>query len=236
MTLIKIAYFLLSAICLFLIIRGLQYSLSRSGLSTTQQKTFRNRFYVIVGGWIALISALSLSGTLSDFTSFPPPIMVVLVPPMIAMIIFTVRSESLKQILKAIPIQWLLYLQSFRIVVELMLWYQYDLGITPIQMTFEGNNLDIIAGITGPIVGFLYAKKRKSMKRLVVAWNVLGLALLINVIVVALLSFPTKIRYFMNEPSNYMIAEFPFIWLPGLLVTIAYSLHYFSLKQVLYKK
>lgn len=235
MTLIKAAYFVLTAICLFLIIRGLHFGLDKSSLSPEKKKSYSQWFYLIVGLWIALISILSLTGFLSSFESLPPRVTLVLVPPMIAMLVYTIRSKSLKAILRAIPIQWILYLQSFRVVVELMLWYQYELGLTPVQMTFEGRNMDIIAGITGPVVGYLYAKKGAGMRKLVIAWNFFGLALLFNILIVSILSFPTKFRYFMNEPANYIITEFPFIWLPGILVTIAYSMHFFSLKQVLSK-
>lgn len=236
MLLIKAAYFVLTAICLLLIIRGLHFGLDKSSLSPEKKKSFSQRFYIIVGVWIVLISVLSLSGFLSNFEGLPPRVTLVLIPPMIAMLIFTARSKSLKTVLKAIPIQWLLYLQSFRVVVELMLWYQYELGLTPIQMTFEGRNMDIIAGITGPIVGLLYARKGASMRKVVIAWNFIGLGLLFNILIVAILSFPTKLRYFMNEPANDIITEFPFVWLPGILVTIAYSLHFFSLKQLVSKR
>jgi hypothetical protein len=233
MILIKVAYFILSAICLVLIARGLRFGLDRCGLSPEKKKNFLQRFYLIVGIWIALISLLAISGFLADFDSFPPRVTITLIPPMILMLFFTIRSQSLKTILAAIPVQWLLYLQSFRVIVELMLWYQYDLGMTPIQMTFEGRNMDIIAGITGPVVGYLYAKRGAGMKKLVIAWNFIGLGLLLNILAVAVLSFPTKFRYFMNEPANYIITEFPFVWLPGILVAVAYSLHFLSLKQVL---
>lgn len=232
MTLIKAAYFPLTAICLFLIIRGLHFGLDKSNLTPDQKRSYSKGFYLIIGAWVILISALSLTGFLSNFENLPPRITIVLIPPMIAMLVYTIRSKSLKALLRAIPVQWILYLQGFRVVVELMLWYQYELGLTPIQMTFEGRNMDIIAGITGPIVGFLYARKGVAMRKLVLAWNFMGLGLLFNILIVAILSFPTKFRYFMNEPSNYLVTEFPFVWLPGILVAIAYSMHFFSLKQV----
>lgn len=232
MELIKAAYFVLCGLCLFLTGRGLAYGLKRGGLSARGIHQFRVRYYLILISWIILISALALTGFLGNFEAFPPRITLTLMPPMIAMLVFTARSASLKAVLAAIPIQWLLYLQSFRVVVELMLWYQYELGITPVQMTFEGRNFDILAGITGPIMGYLYVKKGDKIRKLLVAWNFFGLALLLNILVVAVLSFPTPFRYFMNEPANYLVTEFPFVWLPGILVTLAYSLHFFSLKQL----
>jgi len=236
MLLIKAAYFILCAICLVLIGRGLAYGLRNSSLSHSDQKRFKTRFYLALSLWIIFISALALTGVLADFESLPPKITLVLFPPMISILIFSICSKQLRSILKAMPIHWLLYLQSFRIVVELMLWYQHELGITPVQMTFEGRNIDILVGITGPIMGYLYQKKGAAIRKWVVAWNFFGLALLLNILVIAILSFPVSFRYFMNEPANYLVAEFPFVWLPGILVTIAYSMHFFSLKQLYQKR
>ena len=54
-----------------------------------------------------------------------------------------------------------------------------------------------------------------------------------NIVVIAVLSMPTPIRYFMNEPANVIVGQFPFILLPGVLVPIAYAMNIFSLRQLL---
>ena len=53
---------------------------------------------------------------------------------------------------------------------------------------------------------------------------------------IAVLSMPTSIRYFMNEPSNTLVGQFPFILLPGILVPIAYTMHIFSLRGLQAKR
>jgi len=55
--------------------------------------------------------------------------------------------------------------------------------------------------------------------------------LLVNVLVIAVLSMPTPLRVFHNEPANTLLAYFPYIYLPGVLVPLAYTLHIFSLRQ-----
>jgi hypothetical protein len=62
------------------------------------------------------------------------------------------------------------------------------------------------------------------------------LLLLLNILVIAVLSMPSPFRYFLNEPSNVIVAQFPYILLPGVLVPLAYSLHIFSLRQLLTRK
>jgi hypothetical protein len=55
----------------------------------------------------------------------------------------------------------------------------------------------------------------------VFAWNTLGLGLLANVLIVALLSAPTPMRRFMNEPANVWVTRAPWIWLPTVFVWAA---------------
>ena len=59
-----------------------------------------------------------------------------------------------------------------------------------------------------------------------------GLLLLANIVVVAILSAPLPFRQFFNEPANTVIADFPWVWLPGVLVPVAYALHLLSWRQV----
>ena len=59
----------------------------------------------------------------------------------------------------------------------------YTRGIMPMQMTYTGLNFDILTGITAIPVALLAA--RGGGGSLVAAWNILGLALLINAVTVA---------------------------------------------------
>jgi hypothetical protein len=47
------------------------------------------------------------------------------------------------------------------------------------------------------------------------------MVLLLNIVVIAILSMPTPLRHFHNEPANTFIAYFPYIWLPAFLVQVA---------------
>jgi len=104
--------------------------------------------------------------------------------------------------------------------------------LLPVQMTFEGRNFDIIAGLLGLLAGWLMINKKNAWKSIAITYNIVGLGLLVNILLIAVLSMPTPIRYFMNEPSNMIVADFPFIYLPAVLVVIALAFHIFSLRQV----
>ncbi|MGH6629559.1 MAG: hypothetical protein ACREB3_07485, partial [Burkholderiales bacterium] len=43
------------------------------------------------------------------------------------------------------------------------------------------------------------------------AFNLIGLALLINIVTIAILSAPTPLRQFWNEPANTFVAYAPYV-------------------------
>jgi hypothetical protein len=98
-------------------------------------------------------------------------------------------------------------------------------------MTFEGRNWDILVGLTAPLVALVLT--RKPLLGFAKLWNIAGLLILGNIVGVALLSAPLPFRVFLNEPANTIIAEFPFVWLPSVLVPIAYTLHLLSWRQLM---
>jgi len=193
-----------------------------------KRKIFTRTLWSLIG-WAVLTAALSLSGFLSDFSIFPPRMLIVLVLPLIA-IIWVVRTTEITEILRHTPPESIIWLQSFRIIVEILLWRLFVDNLAPVQMTFEGRNFDIISGLTALVIAFLVSRKKVS-GHLVIAWNFICLGLLLNIVAVALLSMPTPLRVFMNEPSNTIVSRFPIIWLPAFLVPLAYGLHFLSLRQ-----
>lgn len=63
------------------------------------------------------------------------------------------------------------------------------------------------------------------MRALVWAFNLLGLALLINVATIATLSNPIPIRYFMNDPPVLLAFNFPHGWIVPFCVAPALAGH-----------
>jgi hypothetical protein len=191
-------------------------------------RLFRSRKAVIaVLGWGVFLSIWSLSGMASRFEIFPLNMAPVLLIPFVTIVVFTFSKKTLP-ILASTPTRSIAQLQVFRVFVELLLWALFVQNLLPVQMTFEGRNWDIISGLTAPLAGIFLSKSKWGLA----LWNLLCLGLLINVVTVAILSMPTDMRVFNNEPANTIVAEFPFILLPGMLVPLAYGLSLLSLRQV----
>ncbi len=181
--------------------------------------------------WLSFLGLMSYAGFFYDTTNLPSRIIWAVVPP-VALTIFLLFSKFFNELLKEVPISWMIYIQGFRIPMELILWMGYLGGFVPFQMTFEGFNFDILVGITALLAGFTFFYRGRYLRSEAIIWNISGLTLLLNVILIAVLSAPSSFRVFMNEPANIFIAHFPFIWIPGFILPFAFAVHLFSLKQL----
>jgi hypothetical protein len=217
---------------LTVIFYGLLYRELRAGVTLTswaddRKRTVKRRYLVAVIGWGVFLLAVSATGFFTNFDTFPPRLAIVLFVPLVV-IILAVRSAATKELLQVVPARNLIRLQVFRVFVELLIWAAFVLDQLPIQMTFEGRNFDVLSGLFAPVVAYWLVNNRTAMY----LYNYLSLALLINIVTIAILSTPVPFRVFMNEPANLLVTKFPFIMLPGMLVPLAYGLHFLSLRQL----
>lgn len=190
---------------------------------------FRTTVILLIA-WLLLLGVLSMRGFFTDFSRMPPRLIFALLPPLF-LVLFFIRSKAGKQLLQHIQPQWLIYLQSFRILVEIALWLLVRKGSLPVQMSFEGRNFDILTGLFAFPVGYYCFVKKTWPPVTALLYNIAGLLLLVNVVTISTLSMPSPLRVFHRQPDASLLTTFPFIYLPGLLVPLAYTLHILSLRQ-----
>ncbi len=171
-----------------------------------------------LGVWL-LISAVVAAGGWLRTPMLPPPMFFLLIPAVVTGAVVGYRLVGPK-LGTTIPVSAFVLLQAFRLPLELVMHHAYELGVMPVQMSFSGRNFDIVTGITALVLG-LVAMRWSIPHWVFRAWNVLGAALLVNIAVVAIMSFPGPTRVFMNEPANVWVTYVPFVWLPTFLVPVA---------------
>lgn len=224
----------ITVVFFYLLYREFKVALPNTSLQPQQQKKFLNTYSGIVIGWAVIVSMLSLVGIMGKFEIFPFNIGPLLIIPLVAIILFTF-SNALQEVLPHIHPARIIRLQVFRVFVEILLWILFIDNLLPVQMTFEGRNFDVLSGLTAPLIAFLTFRNKLS-KPVLIIWNLICLGLLINIVTVAVLSMPTPFRYFMNDPANTIVAEFPISLLPTFLVPLAYLLSFISIRQLTLKK
>jgi hypothetical protein len=184
----------------------------------------RRLFFVGAGvlAWLLLTALAAASGVLRRFETMPPPFAGFLVA--VLTLGVTVPCSPLgTRLVEGLPLWLLVGFQVFRFPLELLMHRAYVEGVMPVQMSYSGQNYDILTGITAGLLGAWLARGRVP-RGIVAAWNWLGFALLVNIVSVAVLSTPI-FRWFGDARLNTFVAYPPFVWLPAVLVTAALMGH-----------
>jgi hypothetical protein len=229
---ISLLLIVITAALLYFIYYAQKYALNKLEAEPRKKKTSIALTFALLTAWLAASAVIAFNGTLLDFAAVPPKLMLVVIPPALA-VIYISSSARVSRMLGVIPRAWLVYIQAFRIFIELGLWLLFINNIIPVQMTFEGLNYDVLIGLSALLIGYYCLSARKWPRIAAVLWNIAGILMVTNIFIIALLSAPGPLRQFYNEPANTMVAYFPFVWLPAFIVPFAYLMHILSIKQIL---
>ena len=189
-----------------------------------------NRTILGLLSWSVLVCVLAATGFYLDFEAMPPRFTLVVLPILVAIVfaLFKYPNE-----VKKLDILKLTRLHMIRVPAELFIFAWFTYGIVPQEMTFEGRNFDILAGLTAPIVAYFIAKHGvKEHVKMVYAWNILCFFLILNIIVTAVLSLPSSFQVFGLEQPNIAVINFPFVLLPAVIVPIVLFSHLVSMMQL----
>jgi hypothetical protein len=179
--------------------------------------------------WLGATAVLAESGFLANWRAQPPrwPFL-----PLAALGTFVLLGQTLifQRLLAEVPPWQPVALQTFRVGVELAFWRLSLEGLAPVQVTFEGRNVDGLVGLTAPVVAAGIAFGWFG-PRITIAWNLFGLAMLVNAIGTVATSAPGKLH--LNWPGEPFtaIATWPVIWIPALLAPLGIFLHIVSIRQ-----
>ncbi len=173
--------------------------------------------------WLGVPAVAAATGALADFSGRPPAIGILLVGLVICTTALAFSSVGTR-LVQSVPIAGLIGFQVFRVPVELLLHRLHVEGVVPVQMTYAGYNFDIVSGTLAALVG-IWAFVHRPPTWVVLAFNSVGSLLLVNIVSIAVLSMPTPMRAFQNDPPNTFVAHLPFVWLPSLLVQAAWFGH-----------
>ena len=188
---------------------------------------------VVAAVWMAVTWTTAASGVYRRFDATPPPL-VILVAAIVILAIRIALTGYGHRLALGLPLWTLIAVQAFRFPLELAMHALYERGIMPEQMSYSGRNFDVLTGITAIAVAVLVQRGLAGL-RTVLAWNILGLALLINIVVTAILSTPL-FRYFGDDRLNVFVTYPPFVWLPAVMVLSALAGHLLIFRAVAFRR
>lgn len=165
-----------------------------------------------------------------------PPRFIFLLGPVTLFVLFLFMTKKGRRFLDSLDLKWLTLLHVVRLPVEMILHAIFLSGLIPVYMTYEGYNFDIISGITAPIVYYLVFVKNILGNRFLLVWNFICLALLLNILTIAVLSAQTPLQQLAFDQPNIGVTYFPFVWLPTIIVPIVLLSHLASIRKLLLLK
>ena len=172
--------------------------------------------FAFISVWLMLQGVMGLTGFYQDTRSFPPKFILLIGPGIIFSVLLFVSKRS-RDFIDSFSLRKLTLLHAVRIPVEITLFFLYTAKLVPLAMTFEGNNYDIISGLTAPIMYYLFFIRNKMSNTGLLVWNFVCLLLLINIVVIAVLSAPTSFQQFAFGQPILVLLSFhlfgcPLLW------------------------
>jgi len=181
-------------------------------------------------GWLLLQGLLALRGFYTQQLPSPRFLLLPGIP-----LLFLVVSQLLpkgRQFTGGFSLQWLTWLHTVRILVELVLFWLYQHKQVPRLMTFEGRNFDVLSGLSAPVVAYFAFRTPVVNRKLLLVWNILCLGLLLNIVINASLSAPVPMQQFAFDQPNVAVLYFPFIWLPCFIVPTVLLAHVVAIRKL----
>lgn len=172
---------------------------------------------IIITAWLAVQATVALTGFYTITNVLPPRFALLIVPPLIFIFALFITKKG-RSFIDGMDAKALTLLHVVRIPVELVLYWLFLHKAIPQAMTFEGRNFDILSGLTAPLVYYFGFVKKVLGRKIIIAWNIACMLLLINVVGTALLSAPFPFQQLGFEQPAVALFYFPFIWLPCFIV------------------
>jgi hypothetical protein len=190
-----------------------------------------SKIIVIISIWLLLQTVISTTGFYTVTDTLPPRFILSIALPLLFIAVLFATTKG-RRFIDSLQLKTLTLLHIIRIPVEIVLLWLFIDQAVPRIMTFEGRNFDILSGITAPVIYyFVFIRKTMGHTALLV-WNFVCLALLINIVVIAILSAPFVFQRFAFDQPNIALLYFPFIWLPACVVPLVLFSHLVSIRQL----
>ena len=191
-----------------------------------------NRFVLGLSlAWMGLQSAVALSGFYLQTDTIPPRFFLAPMPAFILVALAFLTPQG-RRFVDTMSLKWSVLLHSVRVLVEINLYLLFLYKQVPALLTFESGNLDILIGLSAPLVWWAFTTRRIQRRGLLV-WNSLALISVLNALVRAVLSAPFRFQQFAFNQPTIAILRFPFILLPAFIVPAVIFTHLSIFRKLL---
>jgi hypothetical protein len=213
-------------------LRGAYHALLASGKSRASIRRSMLLLGVLLFGWLAAAVFLACLGTFRSAIGQPFPFIgLAILGPIILGSLFMRKSETVQEIIEAVPQSRLVGFQAYRIagVVFLIL---HAGGLLPAIFALPAGYGDLLVGLSAIVLGVVAHKSQTNPDRLIALWNWCGIFDLVIAVGTGFLTAPGRFQTFSLEAPNLLIGTFPLVMIPIYLVPISILLHLASLSKL----
>jgi len=170
---------------------------------------------VVLAAWLVAVVLIAGNGLL-DGGGRPPPVLVALLTTLAAGYLLLL-SGTFREIIARIPPHWLIAIQTFRVLGGVFL-VRYLEGQLPGVFAIPAGVGDVLTGLFAPLVAYWWVAGKPYARRAAIAWNLFGMADLINAVLISALTGGTGAGI-----------GFPLVLIPAYGVPRAFLVHSYSL-------
>lgn len=133
-------------------------------------------------------------------------------------------SGSIRRLVSAIPLHWIVAAQVYRVagIIFLVLWAG---GLLPWQFALPAGIGDFATGGFAVVVASSLARRAFDARRAVYAWSFFGIADLVVAVTMGALTSPGRVHLLAFDAPNLLISSFPLVMIPTFAVPLALMLH-----------
>lgn len=209
---------------------ALWLGLERTGLTPGQRRTTWLAVMIPYTLWMAIAWSAAISGVFRMGTRFPAlPVAIFL--PVIVGAPLLLLSKRVGQVLDAMPANWLIALQLYRVFGSWALVAALR-GALPSIFGAPAGIGDTLTGLLAVPAAIAAATGTAQGRRAAISWNILGLADLVMAVTLGAITSPGPFQLIVTHAPSIGAGAYPGVLTPAFVVPGAVLLHFLSLRQL----
>jgi hypothetical protein len=215
-----------------LIALGLWLGLERTDLTLDQRRTTWLAIMVPFTLWAGLAWTAAINGVFRAGVSPLPLLPSAIFLPVIIGAPLLLLSKRVGQLLDAMPTNWLVALQLYRVFGSQ--WLAYWLrGLLPGLWALPAGTGDVLTGLFAVPAAIALAAGTAEGRKAAILWNIFGLADFAVAITVGLIISPGPFQLIVPSGPSIGLDGFPNVLTPAFVVPGSILLHALSLRQLI---
>jgi hypothetical protein len=214
-----------------LIALGLWLGLEHSSLTPGQRRATWLAIMIPDTLWFAVAWSAAINGVFHPGTTPLPALPLAIFLPLIVGAPVLLLSERIGQVLDAMPANWLVALQLYRVFGSwaLAAWMS---GALPGVFALPAGIGDVLTGLLAFPVAIAVATGTAGGRRAATLWNILGLADFAVAIAMGMITSPGPLQLIVPDVQSIGAGDYPGVLTPAFVVPSSILLHALSLRQL----